>query len=329
MQSEVLIYGVIDAECAGEFFECVNESIESTGTEDITLRVNSDGGEVRYGWGIVAKYSELTGKKVVKNDGAANSMAAFLFCYADDSECVDVATFGFHRAAYPTWYESNPELFTDFEKQHLARVNASLRKAMESKIDVVEFEKITGITMNQLFSMDSRVEVVLTAKQAKQCKLVNKVIPITPKKRMEIAALFENKQPVMANMPTTEKPLNNNSIKKTMNATQLKSEHFDVYNEIFNAGVLTERDRVEACLTFIAADQPGVISAIKEGKQLSAKQMAEFTLKSVAAANVEKIENGAAPVLNAGEIAIKAETEKQKEISAFVAEVKKNSLTIK
>src|ERR1700739_2086809 len=185
MKKEVLAYGSIDSYSSAEFIT----AMEAASSDDVTVRVNTEGGSPEYGWGMIAKFAEHTGGKLIKGDGQAHSMGAFLFCYADKGsrECLDVCEFLIHRAAYADWYE-NSDMFDDAMKGNLERVNASLQKAFTNTVDVKLFEEIAneqieGIKVADIFKLDSRLEIFLTAKQAKKIGLVDKVISITPEKR--------------------------------------------------------------------------------------------------------------------------------------------------
>lgn len=325
--TEVLIYGSIYSFSAEDFINQINLGK----SEDVTVRINSDGGEVRYGWGMIAKFSELTGKKIVKNDGEANSMGAMFFCYADDCEAIDTATFGFHRAGFPNWFESDPDLFTEDAKADLAFMNKKLRAALEAKIDVDKFNALGYGTVEEMFSMDARKFIILNAKEAKSVGLINRISTITPTKKAEIQSNLDratakySRPAIAASEPT--KP-------KIMTVEQIKAEFPGVYASIFNAGVTegtaTEKDRVEACLTFIDADPKGVVEAIASGKALSSKQMAEFSMKIVSAAKLANIEGDSAKAVTTGESTTTAEkTEAGKptkaELEAFVSGVEAHS----
>jgi ATP-dependent protease ClpP protease subunit len=290
MKPEVLIYGNINEYSAAEFIREIN----AANSEDLTIRVNTNGGEVRYGWGMVTKIAELTGRKLLKNDGDASSMGAYAFCYADDSEAIDVATFTFHRAGYAAWIESNPDYFTDADKVDLARMNKSLRAAFEAKVDVDKFAEITKVTVDQLFSMDGRIDVTITAKDAKKIGLINRIVTITPQKKAEIEAktieitALRNGFKIAAQ--TEDKTIN----KKTMTKEQLKNEHSAVYAEIVNEAkaeaIKAERDRVGAAMVFVDIDPTAVKEVIKSGEALSQTMMAELSLKKLSALAEKKVE---------------------------------------
>ncbi|MCK4522212.1 MAG: ATP-dependent Clp protease proteolytic subunit, partial [Nanoarchaeota archaeon] len=145
---EVLLYGQIYSESSIDFITAIN-AVEG---DNLIVRLNTPGGDVNHGWGMVAKFMEFPGSKVVKVDGSAFSMG-FNFClYADSVEALDVSQFMVHRAAYSQWYEEN--YMTEQQKENLISVNANLEKALRNKIDVAKFEEIKGVKIKDIFSME-------------------------------------------------------------------------------------------------------------------------------------------------------------------------------
>jgi SNF2 family DNA or RNA helicase len=61
-----------------------------------------------------------------------------------------------------------------------------LREALEAKVNTTLFQGITGKTMDDVFNTATRIDVILTAQQAKEIGLINKVVNITPTMQAEI-----------------------------------------------------------------------------------------------------------------------------------------------
>jgi ATP-dependent protease ClpP protease subunit len=291
---EVLMYGDIYDSSAAEF---INQ-IESNEDSDLTIRINSDGGSPEFAWGMVAKYREFEGEKIVKIDGKAMSSAAFFLLYADAVNALDVTQIMFHRAAFPEWYEQN--YMTEANKGYLMSINKELEKALRAKIDIEAFEKMKGVTIKEIFSMDSRVDVFLTAQEAKKIGLVSKIIKITPdrkqkidSKMLEISAKFVSKD-VSANNISNN---NNQKIETKMTIEKLKAEHPELFAQVVAMGVSSERDRVTAWSVFAEIDPKAVAEGIKGGENISQTAMAEFTLKKLSATSVEKITTEGAPAV--------------------------------
>lgn len=289
--NEFLIYGSINSFTSSEFIKSMNEA-----DGDITVRINSGGGEPDYGWGMVAKFKEYEGKKTVKVDGKAYSMGAFIAMYADNVEALDVSTFMVHRAAYPTWFEGS-EYFTAELKENLTNINKSLEKAFKNKVNVEEFEKMKGVKVKDIFSMDDRVDVFLNAKEAKKIGLVSKVVKITPKKAAEINSNVQLAASVDTDLTVEapkEKPAKQDiqtQINTKMNKSELKEKHPELYAEIFGLGVEQEKERVSAWAKWKDIDAKLTMEGIESGNDMKASDISEFQVSALKSAQQKGIEN--------------------------------------
>jgi len=290
---ELLIYGQIFAWSATEF---IQSFVDINADDDLAVRLNSEGGDVLYGWGMIAKFMEHSGKKTVKVDGKAYSMGAFYCVYADDVEGLDVSQYMIHRAGYNEWFERS-EYFTDDIKANLKSINDHLLNALKAKIDIPKFEEIAGHTLKEIFSMDSRIDVYLDAKQAKAIGLIDRIVKITPKKvtsinseMARIAASYgvQHKiEPVVEAVETeTEKPKNEG----IMNVEELKAKYPEAVALIVAAAIAGEKDRVGAWLVNNDIDPVAVAEGIKSGENLSQTAMAEFGVKRLSSNALSAIE---------------------------------------
>lgn len=323
MPKEILLYKQIESNSASEFITAMDEASDS----DICLRISSNGGNPDFGFGMIAKFREHKKGKLIKVDGKAHSMVAFFLCYSDDNEALEVAEFVIHRAAYPKWFEDQPELFTEDVRANVERINSFLRKALEAKIDVAKFEVLKNVKMKDIFSLDSRIDVSLTAAEAKKIGLINRIIKITPEKSAEIKSLMAeiNAQHLGIEIATTNTP----EIIKPENMTieKLKAEHPTLFAQVVAMGIAQEKDRVEACLVFIDIDPVGVKAAIETGNALTAKAMAEFGLKAMSKESLSKIAAESTASVTTGE-AETPKSEKEKAVATFEA-IAKEKLGLK
>ena len=235
--SDILLYGGIYEWTVERFIKDLNAS-----GKDVTVRVNSDGGSPSDAMGLIAVLQDKQKKGKVKlcADGKANSMASFLFCYVDDTECLETTTFGIHRAGYSSYIEDDPQRLTQAMKDERDRINAFLRPAFEAKIDANQLYAIKGITVDELFSTETRKLVILNAQEAKQIGLVKKVIPITPEKKMQIEAslkAFEEaqKEKTTLYMESLKQAKEAMQQAEKNNATELELyKKFKIFNVILN-----------------------------------------------------------------------------------------------
>lgn len=262
-------------------------SLEENKNEDITLRMNTGGGDPQAAYGMIAKIKEHKKNVDIKVDGTAYSMGAFMLPYATSAEGLDVSRFLLHRAAY-----YNEQNLTDTEKTELAAINADLRKALEQKIDVKKFEAIAKVTLDELFDPTKRIDVMLNAEQAKEIGLIQKITSIN---KADASALVRtNYQRAMAQYTEDpNKPTSQNQNYNTMTLQELKAANPKLYAEILQEGVSQERDRVEACLVYIDVDKKTVMEAIAGGKPFSQKQMAELSLKQNSPEALKKLQEEA------------------------------------
>lgn len=326
---EILLYGAIYSDTAALF----HEKMQEAGEEPIIIRVNCIGGEPEYGWGMAAMFNEFKGPKEVLIDGQAASMGMFFCCYAPKGAVAayDVAEFLIHRCAYSPYFESNPDYFTDSVKENLVRVNASLQKALAAKIDIEAFENLKqvkekGIKFKDIFSLDARPDIYISAADAKKIGLIDKVIKLTPQKASEINSFMDKAaigtyKKVAALTEETE--IEDNTKKTiTMTIEKLKLEFPAVFAEAVTVGVKQERDRVKSCLVFQEIDPAGVKAAIESGEPLSETQKSEFALKTFNKAAIAKVEGA-----NADDVKTDAEKAeaKKKEGDAKTAEFLKEA----
>lgn len=317
-KKDILLYGRIDSYEARSFNMAMQEIEED---DDIILRINTQGGSPEYGWGIISMFKDLPNPKKVKVDGQAHSMGAFVLCYVQEVEALDVAEFLIHRAAYPDYFEAS-EMFSEPIKENLIRINKSLETAFRAKVDVALFEEMKGIKVKDIFSMDSRMDVFLTAKEAKKIGLISKIIPLTAAAAAEIGTYAKAASSgagifiPTASEENNLKPLN----KKTMTVAELQAAHPETFRQIYDAGVSAERDRVGSLMAFHDLDPETVGKAVKEGGVLTATMSAELTRKAISKSAVAGLEKDAAKDLNvAGKEAETAETEAAKTAEAFIA----------
>lgn len=321
MPKEVLVYTPIYDYSAERFIT----ALDSMKRDDIMVRVSSDGGSPESAFGMIAKMKEHQGRVDVGIDGRARSMAAFLPCYATGKvTALDTSEFLFHRASYGQYVESSPELMTEARKQSLKGTNDDLRAAFESKINAEAFQRVTGKSVDELFSLDSRIDVRMTAAQAKEVGLVDEIINITPIMKAAIDANFVRMAADYGLAPeivaeVTPEPVTQTTIKiNKMTIADLKANH----PELVAAVITEERDRVGALLAFADVDLEKVKAAITAGENLTQTLSAEFTRKAIAQGGLKALEEGGAPAVETTTVTKEA-TADEVALEAFREEVRK------
>lgn len=329
---EILLYYPLYDFTAADFITAMDEVKDD---DKVCIRVNSNGGSVEAAWGMIAKCKErkAAGKDtIIKVDGKAYSMAAFFLAFSNDVEALDVSEILIHRAAYPSYVENDPEYFTQEMKASLKRTNDYLRTALAGKISETQLTRITGKTLDDIFNTDTRIDVILSAQQAKEIGLVDRVVSLTAQKRVELTSYYnkaaqggQKVEPMKALQPETVIPKTTKNDTK-MTLAEIRAQHPELVAQIADDAVKAERDRVGAFMTFIDVDPEAVAKGIKSGETLSATAMAEFTRKQVSAEFLKASAEGSpAPVQTAKPKTgvDDGKTDEQKQIEAFFAEAEK------
>lgn len=319
MAKEILLYSGIYDYTAAAFIREMNNAAN----EDVVVRLNTRGGSPEDSYGIIAKMKERKTGVKLKVDGLAYSTGFFMLAYADKVEALDVSKGMLHRAGYPDWVESDLNLFTQSRKDNLNRINSEARKALEVKMNTEKFKEITGKTLDDIFSLDKREEVYLSAQQMKEIGLVDEIVNITPEITAEVetfkAMAYGAEYPI-----ATKETVTKTEHRKTkfMNIQELRSAHAELVAQIEAAAVAQERDRVKAWMAFTDIDAKAVKEGIDGGKNIGQAEMAEFVRKSVSADALAGLEAGKQkPVTTEEPKPVSAEA---KDIENFHKEVKQH-----
>ncbi len=339
MAKDILLYGSIWEYNALYFFDQINEATEEDAEAEMTLRINCDGGSPDYGMSIIEKIQELSEQLQVKVGAMAHSMALFILCYIETSrvECIDTTQAVLHRAAYPSWMESSASFPDSIYQQMMVKTNKDLEKAFRASVDVEVLESLPqfkdkNLTLKDVFSLDTRVEILLTASDLKKVGLVSKINKITPTKTAEMKSQIEAfnncrslKEFKMAAQAVNKPDEVKNPIAMTTLA-ELKQNFPALYAQAVAEGVTqganAEKDRVGAVMVFAHLDMDGAKKIIASGQPMTATQMAEFSLKQLSPEALKQVEASAAGALKTDEIAVTKEALAKKELDAFEAQVR-------
>ena len=301
---EILLYNAIYDYSAEGFIN----TLEANKGNDIQVRMNCPGGNVLSAYGMIAKFTEHTAGKKVKVDGAAKSMGAYFCAAADEVECLNVSEFLLHRAAYPSWIESDKNYFTDEMKQSLANTNQHLRGVLEAKVPAAKFKQVTGVSYDDMFSLDNRLDVSFNAEQAQKMGLVTRIVPLTGKIKQEVEGLAAMNGiaafcgPVAVVEPEAADNNNNkDKNRKTMTIAELNANHADLVKQIQDAAKAEVRDEICSLLAYIDVDKVLVVKSIKEGKALTGAMREELMIKAIGQRHVADANADSAGAVETGE----------------------------
>lgn len=290
-EQEVLFYGEITNFSVSSFIGRMNEAKQLR--KDVDILANSSGGDADAGFGFIKAIRDFPFKKKLSIHGSAYSMMAYAALFVDEVVAIEQSLFLFHRAA--SFFFGEDSGIRDL----LAKRNATLRQAMEEKLDIEAFERISGVTLDQLFSMDSRIDVTLTAEQAMDIGLVSEIISLSANETDEINSMM-----MAASHGVGIQPITINA----MNKDELKNKHPELYAEVIEigkkeatpapqeelvlsasaepttdlmqAGIQKERERVAAWQVYYEVDPKKVSAGIASGKAITMADTQEFLLAS-------------------------------------------------
>lgn len=284
--NEILFYSAIFDFTAAEF---INKLGEIPKDQDVTVRLNSPGGSVFAGWGIIAALQERTGRNILKVDGNASSMAFFMVPFFDEVQALDVTNFMIHRADA---YIENED-----DQKWLDEINKTLRSKLEKRIDPDSFAEVTGVTFDEIYKGETRREIWITAKQAKKLGLVDKVVRLEPR---EIEAINKNLVAFSKfdSAETVEQPqgseqekgkININLTQKKMTRQELNAQAPDLVAAILAEGQEIERKRVRTILKFSHIDAKVCNEMITDGKEPDSEFFADMQLKAISQKQLDAI----------------------------------------
>ena len=286
----------------------ISKMKEAGDDSDITIRVNSGGGSVFAGWGLVGEMQKRKGKTTLSIDGNASSMAFITALFADKVTCLSTTKFGVHRA--------DMYVETDDEKKMLSDTNNAIRSAFESKLNEEAFTNITGKTFDQIFTESPRPTVWLSADDAVAIGLVNQedVLVLTPKIAADLSSKIVMHMGAYEEEPESKQTSNNKNNDKKMEAQEIKA--------ITDEATAKEKARVDAWMVFAEIDLAKVKAGIDSGKEISAKEINEFLLAQSNAKNLDKIERASAETVKTPEeLKAQEQAELEAEEAALEAEL--------
>lgn len=284
---ELYLYGSIFNFSA----ELLIQQIEENMDKEIVLRVNTPGGGVLSGYGLLAKMREH-GDVHIKVDGSAMSMGAFALPFAKSVEALDVSQIMIHRA---DMYVDNDE-----DQKFLDNVNKQLRAKMTRRIDEEQLKKVSGYTLDDIFDPSKRIDVHLSAADAKKIGLVDKVVKLDP----EEMKAFQSKHHSLAAqaLPVQEPKKKTISNSNTMTKEQLKKDHPAVYAAIHGEGVTAGKKEAKEVAEAWAAwgeiktekAQAMVAEGIQSGVAPTAAQLSILTLEATKSNALASLQAGSA-----------------------------------
>ena len=278
---QILFYGfVFDARVA-EFIREL-EFAKDIG-EDIKVKINSMGGDVFSGWGMISEFRDFPNQKEVLVHGNASSMMSVFVMFAEETTCLEQTKFILHRASANRNDEETLKMLKD--------TNDDIRKAFEEKLDIEKFEEIAGVDLDRFFDETKpAVDVQLNASQAKDVGLIKNVVPLSVKEaeatNQSMIEACGGQGVYMLSVEKKESKKTKKSDQKNTKMTlkELKAEHpnlvaaliAEATPDIQEAAIKQERERTNSWLAWKDVDAKAAIEGVLSGDDLTAAKSEEF-----------------------------------------------------
>lgn len=182
MANPILLYTSIFSETAVDF---TTQVLDTPKTEKLKVWINTPGGSTSHGFAMMAAMQEHGGESEMTVTGDANSFGFFMLLSGGFNIAYDTSNFLVHRAA--SFWE---DFMSEEELKDVENRNKIIRKKMEARIDENIFEEVTGKTFDDIFNMETRLDVRLDAKQAKKIGLIDKIVKLDVRKKADIESRY-------------------------------------------------------------------------------------------------------------------------------------------
>jgi len=277
--NQIIFYSAVTDSSAENFLRELHFQEEMENEVDLLL--NSGGGSVTAGYGMISAFKKFPFKKQIHVHGGAGSMmAAFLFFMPKGSvTALKQTSFTIHRAG--SFFEAD-----EATKKTLTHMNKEMMEAFTKKVDVLAFERIAEVSVDRVFDTEQpRIDVALTAEEALKIGLVDELedlnsdqIDAINTSMMEIAASYE--APILI----PNKFVNKNKRKMDKQFTQ-----GDI-DAAVKAGIDTalatsktdEAKRVADWSVFADADPEAVAKGIASGNAITMSEISALSTKRAA-----------------------------------------------
>lgn len=205
----------------GVSFNSIDDFIASIPEDDdvIDMRLNSPGGVVSEGWGIVDKL-RMTGKKITATiEGQASSMASIILLAASERKAYKHATLLIHDAFYPEYTLSGA-----YRKEDLEKLAQQLDEDNQRALDfMVERTGADRETLEAIMKEDK---------------------PMDMERAKELGFIHEILEPVSASAKGWKRPAMTNTNSTDMDNKKTLASAFKAFAEAIGLSVKMEADPV-------------------------------------------------------------------------------------
>ena len=284
--ADMILYGTIGSD---EWWDDIcdktfKEDIANLGeVENINLHINSPGGSVFAAVAIANTLKNHKAKVTAYIDGLAASAATIITSACDVVKMPKNALFMIHNPL--TWAYGN--------KQELEKTGILLDKVKDSILETY-LAKAKDKTKEELSALMDE-EKWFNAEEAKEYGFIDEIVGEMEKPQNVNNLLIVNSLAFdiskFKNFPNSRPPVPSKYIKDEMAIEKIKNSYPEIYQEILNQGIISERKRIQEIEDLDVAGYDEIINNAKYNEPINAANLALKILNIKKEKNKETLKN--------------------------------------
>nr|DAT49754.1 MAG TPA: Putative ATP dependent Clp protease [Caudoviricetes sp.] len=284
--ADMILYGTIGSDewwddiCDKTFKEDIANLVE---VENINLHINSPGGSVFAAVAIANTLKNHKAKVTAYIDGLAASAATIITSACDVVKMPKNALFMIHNPL--TWAYGN--------KQELEKTGILLDKVKDSILETY-LAKAKDKTKEEL-SVLMDEEKWFNAEEAKEYGFIDEIVGEIEKPQNVNNLLIVNSLAFdiskFKNFPNSRPAISHKNIKDEMTVEKFKNSYPEIYQEILNQGIISERKRIQEIEDLDVAGYDEIINTAKFNEPIDSANLALKILNLKKLKNKNTLEN--------------------------------------
>ena len=284
--ADMILYGTIGSD---EWWDDIcdktfKEDIANLGeVENINLHINSPGGSVFAAVAIANTLKNHKAKVTAYIDGLAASAATIITSACDIVKMPKNALFMIHNPL--TWAYGN--------KQELEKTGVLLDKVKDSILETY-LAKTKDKTKEELSALMDE-EKWFNAEEAKEYGFIDEIVGEMEKPQNANNLLIVNSLAFdiskFKNFPNSRPAISPKNIKDEMTIEKFKNSYPEIYQEILNQGIISERKRIQEIEDLDVASYDEIINTAKFNEPINAANLALKILNIKKEKNKETLRN--------------------------------------
>ena len=284
--ADMILYGTIGSD---EWWDDIcdktfKEDIANLGeVENINLHINSPGGSVFAAVAIANTLKNHKAKVTAYIDGLAASAATIITSACDIVKMPKNALFMIHNPL--TWAYGN--------KQELEKTGILLDKVKDNILETY-LAKAKDKTKEELSALMDE-EKWFNAEEAKEYGFIDEIVGEMEKPQNVNNLLIVNSLAFdiskFKNFPNSRPAISPKNIKDEMTVEKFKNSYSEIYQEILNQGIISERKRIQEIEDLDVAGYDEIINTAKFNEPIDAANLALKILNLKKLKNKNTLEN--------------------------------------